>query len=61
MRNTLLPSSIDARLGMRCIVSTGATIDHDCNLGDGVHVSPGANLGGRSLWAQQRGLASVLV
>ncbi|MBT6282943.1 MAG: acetyltransferase, partial [Phycisphaerae bacterium] len=25
---------------------TGATVDHDCELADGVHISPGANLGG---------------
>jgi acetyltransferase-like isoleucine patch superfamily enzyme len=28
------------------IVNTGATIDHDCVLGDGVHVCPGAHLAG---------------
>ncbi len=36
-----------ASLGVACIVNTAATIDHDCVLGDFVHVSPGANLAGR--------------
>jgi sugar O-acyltransferase (sialic acid O-acetyltransferase NeuD family) len=33
-------------LGRACIVNTGATVDHDCVLGDGVHVAPGAHLAG---------------
>ena len=33
-------------LGQACIVSTCATIDHDCKLPDGVHVSPGVNVAG---------------
>jgi acyl-[acyl carrier protein]--UDP-N-acetylglucosamine O-acyltransferase len=28
------------------IVNTGATVDHDCRLGDFVHVAPGAHLCG---------------
>ena len=35
-----------ARVGRACILNTGSTIDHDCEIEDGVHVSPGANLGG---------------
>ena len=35
-----------ASVGKAGIVNTGATIDHDCELSDGVHVSPGANLAG---------------
>lgn len=35
-----------AMLGVGCIVNTGATVDHDCRLADGVHVCPGAHLGG---------------
>jgi len=35
-----------AVIGAACIVNTAATVDHDCRLGDGVHVSPGANLAG---------------
>jgi sugar O-acyltransferase (sialic acid O-acetyltransferase NeuD family) len=39
---------INARavLGRACIVNTAATVEHDCILEDGVHVSPGANLAG---------------
>ena len=35
-----------SKIGLACIVNTSATIDHDCELMDGVHVSPGANLAG---------------
>ena len=34
------------RIGVACIVNTGATIDHDCSLGDDVHVAPGAAISG---------------
>lgn len=34
------------RLGLGCIVNTSATIDHDCLLGQGVHLSPGSHLAG---------------
>ena len=35
-----------ARTGTGCIINTAATVDHDCDLGDGVHISPGAHLAG---------------
>lgn len=35
-----------ARLGRCVIVNTAASIDHDCDIGDGVHVAPGARLTG---------------
>jgi sugar O-acyltransferase (sialic acid O-acetyltransferase NeuD family) len=35
-----------AVLGRACIVNTGATVDHDCQLEDCVHVCPGAHLAG---------------
>lgn len=35
-----------SRLGRACIVNTHATVDHDCVLGDDVHVAPGATLSG---------------
>lgn len=38
--------NIHASIGRSCIVNTGATIDHDCNLSDFVHISPGSHLGG---------------
>ena len=35
-----------AVLGRGCIINTGATVDHDCVLGEFVHVCPGAHLAG---------------
>ncbi len=35
-----------ARLGDGCIVNTAASVDHECQLGDGVHIMPGARLAG---------------
>jgi sugar O-acyltransferase (sialic acid O-acetyltransferase NeuD family) len=37
---------VDAVLGRGCIINTGATVDHECRLDDGVHVAPGAHLAG---------------
>ena len=37
---------VDARLGRCCIVNTAATVDHESELEDGVHVAPGAHLCG---------------
>jgi acetyltransferase-like isoleucine patch superfamily enzyme len=34
------------RVGRGAILNTGASIDHDCELGDFVHVAPGARLAG---------------
>jgi sugar O-acyltransferase (sialic acid O-acetyltransferase NeuD family) len=36
----------DARLGEACIVNHRASVDHECVLGDGVHLAPGATLCG---------------
>jgi sugar O-acyltransferase (sialic acid O-acetyltransferase NeuD family) len=36
----------DARVGEACIVNHRASIDHECVLGDGVHLAPGATLCG---------------
>lgn len=35
-----------SRLGRGCIINTRASVDHDCRLGDNVHVAPGAILCG---------------
>ena len=35
-----------AVLGRQCIVNTGASVDHECELADGVHIGPGATLAG---------------
>jgi len=32
--------------GRICIVNTNSTVEHDCRLGDNVHVAPGATLSG---------------
>lgn len=34
------------RLGESVIVNTSASVDHDCDIGDGAHVCPGARLAG---------------
>lgn len=34
------------KLGAFCIINTGATVDHDCVIGDYAHVGPGVNLCG---------------
>ena len=36
-----------AEIGESVIVNTTASVDHECVLSDGVHVGPGAHLGGR--------------
>jgi sugar O-acyltransferase (sialic acid O-acetyltransferase NeuD family) len=35
-----------ASIGRHCIVNTGPVVDHECLLGDGVHIMPGATLAG---------------
>lgn len=34
------------RIGQHCILNTNSTVDHECVLGDYVHISPGAVLAG---------------
>jgi acetyltransferase-like isoleucine patch superfamily enzyme len=36
----------DSVLGSHAIINTGATVDHDCHIGNFVHVAPGCNLAG---------------
>lgn len=38
--------SAGVTVGEACIVNHGATVDHECYLGDGTHVAPGATLCG---------------
>lgn len=33
-------------IGNSCIINTSSSVDHDCILEDGVHISPGVNIGG---------------
>ena len=35
-----------ARIGAHSIINTAASVDHDCLVGDYVHIAPGAHLGG---------------
>ena len=39
----------DAKIGEGCIINTCASVDHDCRLGDFVHIAPGANLCGSAV------------
>jgi acetyltransferase-like isoleucine patch superfamily enzyme len=34
-------------LGEACIVNSNASVDHECQIGNGVHIAPGATLCGR--------------
>ncbi|ANU37667.1 acetyltransferase [Vibrio scophthalmi] len=45
-----------SRIGKACIINTSSTVDHDCIIADGVHISPGGHLAG----AVQVGRASWL-
>lgn len=51
-----------AVLGSGCIVNTLSSIDHDCRLADGVHVSPGAHLAGNVIVGEASwiGIGSVV-
>lgn len=33
-------------IGRGCIINTSSSVDHDCIIEDGVHISPGAHIGG---------------
>lgn len=35
-----------AKIGRNCIVNTGSIVEHDCILGDGIHLSPSVALAG---------------
>lgn len=35
-----------AKTGTACIINTSASVDHECVLGNGVHIGPGAHLAG---------------
>src|SRR5207249_7627038 len=35
---------VEASLGRGTIVNTGASVDHECRIGEGVHLCPGARL-----------------
>ena len=33
-----------AAIGENVIINTGSSVDHECIIGDGVHIAPGAHL-----------------
>jgi sugar O-acyltransferase (sialic acid O-acetyltransferase NeuD family) len=37
---------VDSIIGSECIINTAASVDHECRIGDGAHVAPGATLAG---------------
>jgi len=37
---------VETIIGRGCIINTSAIVDHECYIGDGVHICPGANLAG---------------
>ena len=38
----------NVNIGKGCIINTLSSLDHDCILEDGVHISPGAQIGGET-------------
>jgi sugar O-acyltransferase (sialic acid O-acetyltransferase NeuD family) len=38
----------DAKIGNHVVVNTGATVDHDCIIGDYSHIAPGVHLAGNT-------------
>jgi sugar O-acyltransferase (sialic acid O-acetyltransferase NeuD family) len=37
---------VEGNIGKACIINTGASLDHESTIGDGVHLCPGARLAG---------------
>jgi sugar O-acyltransferase (sialic acid O-acetyltransferase NeuD family) len=37
---------IDTTIGESCIINTGAIVDHECKIGNGVHLCPGVKMAG---------------
>lgn len=37
---------VEVIIGRGCIINTGATVDHECRIDEGVHICPGAHLAG---------------
>lgn len=35
-----------SKVGIACIINTGVVVEHDCIIGDGVHISPNASIAG---------------
>ena len=39
----------NSKIGDYCILNTGAILEHDCEIGNGVHLMPGAVIGGNTI------------
>jgi sugar O-acyltransferase (sialic acid O-acetyltransferase NeuD family) len=37
---------VDTIIGESCIINTGASVDHECRIGNGVHICPGVKMAG---------------
>jgi sugar O-acyltransferase (sialic acid O-acetyltransferase NeuD family) len=37
---------VDTVIGESCIINTGAVVDHECKIGNGVHICPGVKMAG---------------
>ncbi len=37
---------VDSEIGRECIINTASSVDHECIIGDGAHVGPGATIAG---------------
>ena len=49
IRDCVNMGGADSVIGGHCIINTGAMIDHECKIGDFVHVGPGVHCGGRAM------------
>ena len=50
--------NVDSCFGKGCIVNTASSIDHDCKIGDYVHICPGVHIAGT---VSMLGAGSVVV
>jgi len=39
---------LNSEIGEYSIINTNSTIEHDCKIGDYVHIAPGVTMSGRS-------------
>ena len=42
--------AVEARIGAQSIINTNASVDHECVIGRGCHIMPGATVAGCVLW-----------
>lgn len=40
--------NVFARIGKACVINTASIVEHECVLGDGVHLSPNVSMGGKT-------------